>query len=311
MFNQNNDFFYKKYYKYKNKYNQLKNIGGSLVISKSNPTKVSENLFILNHDEKLKTMVPEYIERKRSEKFKIMLIVGSIPEQIDKFIIPPEYIPIFCEENYSFSNYPAHKSSIFTNLETKTFDDYPLIVCDVFSLGTTYPNIKFDLIIFDKGVCIHLKLNRDTLLILFDLTFDNNSLIIIDNISNMTSFSPHEPLSSHEPLIDLGSDLPFIKYFRKSISDVLDFDSVINTTILNLWFKNNFDAKLSFNFLLLSVLKSQSQVNTIFTKINKLLNNPQNKNKVLVFYVEMNLYFRENEKRPYLYFYKTNNYNIR
>jgi hypothetical protein len=291
----------KKYLKYKKKYLQY---AGSEVSSINYEHRDFLNRYdtniidIAEYIEKRNNDFIDYIYTKRTEGtegFKIMLIIGAIPEQQDKFNIPDNYIPIYLEKDYKFTYY-SKSIEIINRIKTESFDSYPLLICDLFTLEERFPDIKYDLIIFDGGVCFHLELNVEKILGLFRLTYDNNSIIIFDNMYNMVLIDRKFDVD----LIDLESDnLPKVyKYIdtKKSRARILESEKI--SSLYKLWFVKHFDSsKLLFNDRIFFALKNYFQPT--------ITHNPR---KTIIIYTEINPYLKDSSQMPYLFCCQTKNY---
>ncbi len=185
-----------KYFKYKSKYNKFKNQYGGLLtkdeidnikyqIINYEPKNQYPESKILNefYEQELKELqnerVIEYVKKQRGNGKKIMLIVGAIPTQKDRFVIPDNFVPIFTEIIFGITWYSGAKF-IHKEILTKSFEECPIIFYDILSPELVELNIGFDLITFDKSVCKNLDLTSEKLTNLFKLTYDNKSLIVIE-----------------------------------------------------------------------------------------------------------------------------------
>ena len=283
----------RKYLEYKEKYKFLSLKGGSCEIDVERTEFLNKyNTDIIDipkYIEKRNNDFIDYISSKRDEGFKIMLIVGATPEQQDKFNIIYGYLPIYLEKDYMFGYYP-NSLEILDRLITEPFESYPLLVCDLFKLEERFPEIKYDLIIFDGGVCFHLGLNVEKILGLFRLTYDNNSIIIFDNISNIIL---DEKLTFEE--IE-SENLPLVYRYRKNSIVILESQEI--SSFYKLWFEKYFDkTKLLFNDQAFFVVKNHFQ--------SVIRYNPT---KTIIIYTEINPYLKNNSQYPYLYCCQTKNY---
>lgn len=161
--------YYSKYLKYKNKYFQLRQqLGG-------NPE------LIKLYDNSLAKAI-EYIDRQRTGGLKIMLIIDAIPIYQNKFIIPPNHVPVYLQQR----KYPDLIDLIsFIKAKNESFDTYPVFFGDI----TKLTNPKFDIIIFNKNICGQIsEFTGSTLSNLFNLTYDDQSIIVLDR-ENLLKFS--------------------------------------------------------------------------------------------------------------------------
>lgn len=118
----------------------------------------------------------DYIKENTEKGLKIMLIVGAVPEQRSKFIIPTGYAPVFIEDDKTFSTY---SETITPTTKEKNFSEYPLII------GTApydLPKRAFDLIVFDNGVIKFNPLTKTLINEYKALLRNAQSLLVLDNI---------------------------------------------------------------------------------------------------------------------------------
>ncbi len=161
--------YYSKYLKYKNKYFELREqLGG-------NPE------LIKLYDDSLAKAI-EYVKRQRTRGLKIMLIIDAIPTEQSNFNIPSNHVPVYLQQR---KYREPDDIRIFSRAKTESFDTYPVFFGDI----TTLTEPKFDIIIFNKNKCGKIsEFNASTLSNLFKLTFDNQSIIVLDR-ENLEKFS--------------------------------------------------------------------------------------------------------------------------
>ncbi len=170
--------YYNKYIKYKKKYIDLANkVGGS------NPEELKK-LYRHNRDEYMeimlenkKSQINEYI----SSPEKKMLIVGAEPTQYKKFIIPEGFKPIFIEKDFNSS--VSNSIKIIERYQTELLKDFPFLLLPIEIVSEKMPGLKFDLIIFDGGVCYWLDIHKPFINYLISLKKDDG-VIVFDNKSS-------------------------------------------------------------------------------------------------------------------------------
>jgi hypothetical protein len=236
-----------------------------------------------------------YISLQRTNGKKIMLIVGSIPEQIDKFKIPDNYVYVFCQDDFSLPGYRDNNfdklvSMSKYNLLTKTFVEYPIIYSyDIFGLKDFHK--MFDLIIFDVGTVHWLSLDKNKLTNIFNYTFDNSSIIVIDNLSGFSvKRKPYDIMIEHNR---------FPSYY---------YDTSIFTIICELfiWFKHNFNNDsfmIDYDNYNTPVHDNvlQDQLNTNYNTND----NTDDNNKLNVYLYNKHLYYNQKETTTFIYFTNT------
>jgi hypothetical protein len=161
--------YYSKYLKYKNKYFQLREqLGG-------NPE------LIKLYDDSLAKAI-DYIDRQRAMGLKIMLIIDAIPSEQNNFNIPPNHVPVYLQQRrYTDSDDIRN----FPRAKIESFGEYPVFFGNI----TKLTDPKFDIIIFNKNKCGKIsEFTESTLSNLFALTYDNQSIIILDR-ENIEKFS--------------------------------------------------------------------------------------------------------------------------
>jgi hypothetical protein len=114
---------------------------------------------------------------------KYILIIGANPDQKDKFNIPSDYKPFYIETSFDGSS--SDVSIVKTNYETKSFDEYPLLLCDIRNIAIHFPNTKFDIILCDNGVSRHLDINPQFIKYLLNIKTENG-IVILDYIATST-----------------------------------------------------------------------------------------------------------------------------
>ena len=114
---------------------------------------------------------------------KYILIIGANPDQKDKFNIPSDYKPFYIETSFDGSS--SNVSIVKTNYETKSFDEYPLLLCDIRNIAIHFPNTKFDIILCDNGVSRHLDINPQFIKYLLNIKTENG-IVILDYIATST-----------------------------------------------------------------------------------------------------------------------------
>ena len=161
--------YYSKYLKYKNKYFQLrKQLGG-------NPE------LIKLYDDSLAKAI-DYVQTQRTGGLKIMLIIDAIPLEQNNFNIPPNHVPVYLQQRrYTDSDDIRN----FPRAKTESFSEYPVFFGDI----TTLTDPKFNIIIFNKNKCGKISgFTESTLSNLFNLTYDDQSIIVLDR-ENLEKFS--------------------------------------------------------------------------------------------------------------------------
>jgi hypothetical protein len=133
-----------------------------------------------------------------------MLIVGAIPEQQSKFVIPPNYMPVYIENDPQIKTYgrDANKGiSANTGVSVdKDFDSYPLVIGHA---PDDLPKHSFDLVIFDNSVIKFNPLNKILVDEYRSLLRNKDSLLVLDNI--MGSYT--QPLFIYLRTPDLSIDV--------------------------------------------------------------------------------------------------------
>ncbi len=261
--------YYSKYLKYKYKYQELKQqLGGNPELNK------------LYSDSLAKCI--EYVERKRTEGKKIMLIINANPSNQSKFIIPPNHVTVYLQQRIS----PDSNDLVtFSRSKTESFDSYPVFFGDIANL--TDP--KFDVIIFNKDTCGLIKFNNKSLTNLFNLTFDNQSVIVLDRekiqllpSSNSVSILPKIEAESIFRMITISADLPVYTY-------TIDPRLIINR--LKTWFNTYLPGKLNY-------VENALEANNKFIKLcdfNMLLKNQiTSGTKNTVIFYNNNLFYKDN-----------------
>lgn len=144
------------------------------------------------------TVLNTYIESNRGNGHKIMLIVGAIPEQQSKFVIPPNYMPVYIENDPQIKTYgrDANKG-ISANTD---FNSYPLIIGHA---PDDLPKRTFDLVIFDNSVIKFNPLTKSLIDEYRSLLHNKDSLLVLDNI--MGSYT--QPLFVYLRMPDLAIDV--------------------------------------------------------------------------------------------------------
>jgi hypothetical protein len=303
---------YKKYLKYKNKYIQLKNqIGGILTEQElsnietqiNNNVDINETNLYFFYVQKLKQKkideLKAYVSKNRKIGMKIMLIVGAIPSQQEKFNIPKNFVPVYIEKDFKFEHYNGQDlkenfKSIRKNMLTKSdsesnsFDKYPLILGDIFSEEFKNIDVKYDLIIFDDDVCKFIDFNKDNLTSLFNLTVDNSSIVSIDGYDrydNTISILEFNKKILDKNMQKYNNNIPvdnIIKILCYWIIFILDINDIKNN--------DTYDNKCQF---LLSLYKKVIDPNP----------------KLTVLFYNKNIYQTNSSSNLYLYFVNTNRSN--
>jgi hypothetical protein len=155
----------------------------------------------------------EYIVQARREGNKIMLIVGAVPHQSSKFRIPDGYVPLYCQESLQFDGYlyseEENKHRAIEAVFTQPIAQYPLLIANPFYV----PQFKsqFDLIVFDTGTVFHMHLDDKKLLHIFQFTYDQRSVVVLDNKRNIVSTTAVESVffnpGGQFPIYDRSSDI--------------------------------------------------------------------------------------------------------
>lgn len=302
-----------KYLKYKNKYTELKNfrnnqIGGNpfeeLLSKIINPETnefykhgkvqkfIKEYYYEYLYNKKICESI-EYIQTHRKNGKKIMLIVGSVPEQSDKFNILPDYVPFYCEDDIEFLYYTGDTTTLkhisWLNILTKSFEEYPLLFAYMFNSEKFYN--MFDLIVFDTGTVYWMELDKNKLLNLFRYTYDNSSIVVLDNQTNMRIASKNPDTDA----IILSSDkLPM--YFSYT-----NYFTIMKN--LNLWFQSNFSISETPKFKLIN---HAIQDVDISEKLSEQLNTKYYDDKLHIFYYRKNIFYNYNyANKFYIYFTNT------
>lgn len=126
----------------------------------------------------------EYIKEQRKLGKKIMLINGAVATQYDNFNIPENCVPIFSEDDITLSFYVLiEKEDTWLQYVKKPFNTFPTLFNNVLYNKNFYN--MFDYIIFDNGTCYWMEINKSKLLEIFKYTFDNDSVVILENQYNM------------------------------------------------------------------------------------------------------------------------------
>jgi hypothetical protein len=202
-----------KYLKYKNKYIELKKKNNNIGVMPIEQIELKKKIFD-DETNKVKSHARErdigdyynlylsnnriceainYIKKNRKMGKKIMLVVGAIPEQSNKFVIPDDYVTIYSQNNFhledyfSLTNYLETKINSISNLFTKCFEEYPILYNDVFDIKKL--ESQFDFVVFDKGTCFWIGFDKNILLKIFKYTYDNSSIVVIDNLSNAIPYN--------------------------------------------------------------------------------------------------------------------------
>jgi hypothetical protein len=212
---------YKKYIKYKSKYITLKNsLNGGSEKSIVSPDKLLSQYTnfrdLLHKDgyyliEEQYTSVRDYLLGAN----KLILIIGAHPLERDKFIIPTDTLPVFIDTLDNLDQATKQKIIRIYNENITTFENFPLFISSIDSLNEILEivgineSVKFDYIIFDKGVCFHLDLNVHNINFFINLLKKNKtSMLVFDNMYNMHTNSTSEEISF------IGNKFPF--YYKSS-----------------------------------------------------------------------------------------------
>ncbi len=139
----------------------------------------------------------DYIRENHDKK--LMLIIGAIPEQINKFIIPEGYVPVFVEDDPNQTTYFGREKLN----KTPGFSEYPLIIT---TAPHGLPKQSFDLIIFDNGVIKFNPLTKHLITQYQSLLRDEKSVLVLDNIYK----SAYLPMNIY--LRDKGMDICMVGY---------------------------------------------------------------------------------------------------
>jgi hypothetical protein len=324
---------YLKYLKYKNKYLELKNqVGGILteeelsnieeqiILNKSYQNR-TEDINNINEFYTLKVKTDNekqfksYIDENRKIGKKIMLIVGAVPEQHEKFIIPKNYVPVYIENDFIFQYYngtlvpSSIRINLVSNIKANTFDKYPLIIHDIFSKEFKDIGVRFDLIIFDTAVCKFISFNYNYLMTLFNLTFDNSSLIVMDNNTELYLNPVYSKIKSIE-FKNKTNETELMDKYNNYIHPLL----IINK--LNSWFKKYFGEKININvstYLDNKDIKDDEIENDVpynkFINLCKfyinLIKMSSNNLKTTLLYYDKNIFINDLTLNVYLYFTNT------
>jgi hypothetical protein len=327
--------FKNKYIKYKNKYIELKksfqNGGmnekqfelinkiinqetGKINILGITPIYIQEYYGYIEIDRICNAI--QFIKKQRDSGKKIMLIVGSVPEQQSKFYIPINYIPIYSQASLIFDGYMSDiKFNCWENLIKKTFEEYPVLFTDIFDIKELQS--LFDLIIFDGGTVYWINLNKLKLLNIFKYTYDNSSIVVIDNQTN------DNPPYKDKNFKNLYDDyIPMYYYFTSHKNIIRE---------ITFWFYKNFNGQYIVNDI-----PTNEQVNNNNQFITKHLstisfNNPYitehlstkdlstkellimelkqkvfySDKKLYIYYFNNNIYYQESNNNMYIYFKNT------
>lgn len=337
-----------KYIKYKNKYLKLKNISNNLIIfGGTTKVEIGQELIKKMEIENISSSeinnfynkyykndriceAKNYITKNRKDGKKIMAIIGSIPLQKDKFIINDNYVPIYFENDITMSTYlpsvsKADNLTNLTNLINKTFEDYPVLFIDFFETNEFIS--QFDLIIFDTGTCKWLNINKKILLSIFKYTYDNSSIIVLDNIESQNKIYTHKnsniPIMTDknnniistqeiiEKKLKLHTDL---KFWKNTLDIIIDKD---NMPKYYYWTSNNiiFDniykwLEKNFKNILIQNVSTEIILINLLNQIHNITDN-----QLLVYFYNKNLYYNNDNnygvyKPSYIYFTNTKIFNM-
>ncbi len=166
-----------------------------------NPPSTSDFVEFYNNilAKKQNELLLNYIENIRKKniidnKLKIILIIGAVPSEKKFFnlnynIVNPVYLGMDIVPIYKYSScvIPQTKCEITIEYIYKkilgmdySFQDYPFL----FNTQNIFvnKNIKFDYIIFNTNNCNKVNFNRDKIIQLCELTYDDSSVIVFDRI---------------------------------------------------------------------------------------------------------------------------------
>jgi hypothetical protein len=125
-----------------------------------------------------RTEINEYI----SSPEKKILIVGAEPTQHEQFLIPSGYLPMYIETDFGGSI--SNTKEITTRYESESFRAFPLLLINIENILDKFPDLKFDIIIFDKGVCYWLEILKSTIDYFINLK-KPDGVVVFDNKFNM------------------------------------------------------------------------------------------------------------------------------
>jgi hypothetical protein len=259
--------FRSKYLKYKIKYLNLKeNSGGgdnrisTGVVIADNTNNTATNNTATTDTATDKTDKYDQAKKYLNDKTKKnMLIVGANPDQQDKFNIPEDYKPFYIETDFLGSS--SNETMVKENYKNKSFDEYPLLLCDIRDIAKHFPDIKFDIIIFDNGVCSHLKI--DVLFIEYLINIKKeDGIIILGGIFNCSTLSDKNLLRDINKKMILLEKFPLhFNIFEKNETSIFYYE----------WFKRFFsdkrDIKIANNLSLIKTLELDNSQKIILPRI--------------------------------------------
>ena len=244
--------FRSKYLKYKIKYLNLKeNSGGD--------NRISTGVVIADNTTDKTDKYDQAKKYLNDKTKKNMLIVGANPDQKDKFNIPEDCKPFYIETDFlgSISN----ETMVKENYKNKSFDEYPLLLCDIRDIGKHFPDIKFDIIIFDNGVCHHLKI--DVLFIEYLINIKKeDGIIILGSIFSSSTLSDKNLLRDINKKMILLEKFPIgFNIFEKNETSIFYYE----------WFKRFFsdkrEIKIANNLSLIETLELDNMQKSILPRL--------------------------------------------
>jgi hypothetical protein len=189
----------------------------------------------------------------------------------------------------------------------RPFEEFPLILLEGAGvLSEEFKNIgvKFDLIVFDKEVCKYIHFTKENLIKLFDLTFDNSSIIVIDPDSNKATQTQRDLIrinNEFDKLKKLTFEYIQIPKFNRSLYSPENNNIIIH--IIVQWFRlafgsniNSFDMMFSYNN---------------FSEINEMVDDHKQDENTTVIFNNFNVYhsttnpYNRGNPEIYLYFFNT------
>ena len=203
-----------------------------------------------------KLLLENYIINIRKNKIlSNILIIGAVPSEKDKFSVNydyylPVYLPMNITPNYRILNCKFVNTDrickvtiepIYEKMLTKSFNDYPLI----FNVNGALEgdNIKFDYIFFNVDICNKINFNKDKILQLCTLTYDDQSVIVFDRIDYKTKYNITNEKETEKFIIN---------YDNNESSDIMPIYNIKVYPIhvmggLVLWFINKFGDNIDIN----------------------------------------------------------------
>jgi hypothetical protein len=231
---------------------------------------------ILQYRKKL--LLQKYIIDIRKNKIQSnILIIGAVPSEKNKFIINYTYVfPIFLAMNI-IPNYrildckfvntnrecKVSIEPIYEKILTNSFNDYPLI----FNVDGALEgdNINFNYIIFNVDICNKIYFNKNKILELCTMTYDDTSVIIFDRIDYKTKYN----VTNEEETIKFISN-----YSDEKLYDTMPIYNIkvnpYNVIVeLIFWFQNKFGNNIDINKETFTFEKGKKEI--VFCKEDKFI----------------------------------------